>query len=313
MPIFLWYDTDMDILRIETFLTIVNAKSISKAAEALFVSQATVSQRLNALEEEVGFALLERSKGIRSIKLTPKGEQFILIAHKWMDLFNDMESQIGAEQKLPLAIGYTESMNIHLFSPFYKGLIRGEKGSVFNLTLRTERSTEIHKMIESRELDIGFVYSLHPNNNILITPLFFEPLFVIALCGDPDDTKTEYHPSELDPRFEIYTNWSADFQAWHQNFWNSSVSPYMVLDSEYTIIDYLDSDNLWAIVPKSVAVLSQKQNPQIKVYKLLEKPPRKSLLQNLTQAAQGKQKKYADAVFQSADGIHSRPDEFVFV
>ena len=263
----------MDISKIETFLTIVKAKSITKAADSLFVSQATVSQRLNALEEEVGFALLERSKGIRSIKLTPKGEQFILIAHKWMDLFNDMESQIGAEQRLPLAIGYTESMNIHLFSPFYKGLIRGEKGKVFNLTLRTERSTEIHKMIESRDLDIGFVYSLHPNNNILITPLFFEPLFVIALCGDPEDARTGYHPSELDPRCEIYTNWSDDFQAWHQNFWNSSIPPYMVLDSEYTIVDYLDAENLWAIVPKSVAVLSQKQNPEIKIYKLLEKPP----------------------------------------
>jgi DNA-binding transcriptional LysR family regulator len=263
----------MDILRIETFLTIVKAKSISKAADALFVSQATVSQRLNALEEEVGFPLLERSKGIRSIKLTPRGEQFILIAHKWMDLFNDMECQIAAEQKLPLAIGCTESMNIHLFSPFYKSLIRGEKGNAFDLTLRTERSTEIHKMIENRELDIGFVYSLHPNNNILITPFFFEPLFVIALSGDAEDARTEYHPSELDPRYEIYTNWSSDFQAWHQNFWNSFVSPYMVLDSEYTIIDYLDSEALWAIVPKSVAVLSKKSNPDIKVYKLLEKPP----------------------------------------
>lgn len=263
----------MDILKIETFLTIVKAKSISKAANSLFVSQATVSQRLNALEEEVGFALLERSKGIRSIKLTPKGEKFILIAHKWMDLFNEMETQIGAEQKLSLAVGYTESMNIHLFSPLYKSLIHGEKGILFDLSLRTERSTEIHKMIESRELDLGFVYSLHPSNNILITPLYFEPLSVISLRSEYDEAKTEYHPSELDRRYEIYTNWSSDFQAWHQNFWNSSISPYMVLDSEYTIIDYLDSDKVWAIVPKSVALLLNKYNPDIRVYKLLEKPP----------------------------------------
>jgi DNA-binding transcriptional LysR family regulator len=263
----------MDMLKIKTFLTIIKANSISKAADALFLSQATVSQRLNALEEEIGFALLERSKGIRSIKLTPKGEQFLLIAHKWMDLFNDMESQIVAEQKLPLAIGYTESMNIHLLSPFYKSLVRGEKGTAFSLTLRTERSTEIHKMVENRELDIGFVYSLHPSSNILITPFFFEPLFVMTLCSDPKEAKTEYHPSELDPRHEIYTNWSSDFQAWHQHFWSSFTSPYIVLDSEYTIVDYLDSENLWAIVPKSVAVLSEKSNSAIRIYKLLEKPP----------------------------------------
>lgn len=47
----------------------------------------------------------------------------------------------------------------------------------------------------------------------------------------------------------------------------------MVLDSEYIILDYLDSDKLWAIVPKSVALLVNKLNPDIGIYKLLENPP----------------------------------------
>lgn len=268
----------MYMLKIETFLTIVRAKSISKAAELLFVSQGTVSQRLIALEEEVGFVLIERSKGIRSIKLTPKGEKFTLIAHQLMDLFNDVSVQIGMEEKLPLALGYTESMSIHLFSPFYKRLIRGEGSVSFDLTLRTERSTEIHKMVESRELDTGFVYSLHPNNNLLITPLYFEPLFVITLghnqeSHDQKDEEVIFHPSQLDARGEIYTRWSGDFQAWHQTHWRLSGSPYMVLDSEYTIMDYLDAKELWAIVPKSVAVLTQKLNPQVRICKLLANPP----------------------------------------
>lgn len=263
----------MDILRIETFLAIVKAKSISRAANLLFLSQATVSQRLSALEEELGFALLERSKGVRSIKLTPKGEKFILVAYKLMDLYDDIESQVNSEQKLPLSAGYTESINIHVFSPLYKSLIRGEKGMVFDLQLRTERSTEIHKMIENRELDIGFVYSLHSSNNILITPLFHERLCVIRLRPNGAETKKEYHPSELDRKHEIYSNWSGDFQAWHQNFWNSSIPPYMMLDSEYSVIDYLDSDNLWAIVPESVANAAKKINPFVQSSILLEKPP----------------------------------------
>lgn len=263
----------MDIIRIETFLAIINSKNISRAADALFVSQATVSQRLSALESEIGFLLIERGKGVRTVKLTPKGEQFATIAHKLMDLYNDIESDIGAAYKLPLALGYTESMNIHLFSPFYKSLIRGERGKTFDLTLRTERSTEIHKMVESRELDLGIVYSLHPNSNIIISPLFFEPLYIISRRSNSNDTKTEYLPSELDPRHEIYTNWSNDFQAWHQFNWRSSHAPYIILDSEYTIADYLDAEELWAIVPKSVADLSNKSDPNIKVFKLLKNPP----------------------------------------
>lgn len=104
-------------------------------------------------------------------------------------------------------------------------------------------------------------------------PHFRGCLHVISLRGGRKDEKTEYHPSELDPKYEIYTNWSNDFQAWHQNFWNYSISPYMVLDSEYIILDYLDSDKLWAIVPKSVALLVNKLNPDIGIYKLLENPP----------------------------------------
>ena len=263
----------MDILKIQTFLAIVKFKNISKAADSLFIAQATASQRLSALEETVGFTLIERNRGTRSVELTSKGEQFIIIAHKWMDLFSDMKSQLNAEQKLHLAIGYTESMNIHLFTPFYKSLIHNDKGPDFDLILKTERSTEIHKMIENRELDVGFVYSLHPNSNILITPLFFEPLYVISLSSSYGDHEMELNPSELDRHCEIYTNWSKDFQAWHQNYWDSSITPYMILDSEYIIIDYLDSERLWAIVPWSVAALSQKQNPLIKISKLTVSPP----------------------------------------
>ena len=45
----------MDLSEIETFLTIVNTKSITKTADILFLSQPTVSHRLKALEKELGF------------------------------------------------------------------------------------------------------------------------------------------------------------------------------------------------------------------------------------------------------------------
>lgn len=302
----------MDILKIETFLAIVKLKSISKAADSLFVSQATVSQRLNSLEEIVGFPLIERSKGARSIELTPHGERFVHIAHKWMDLFNDMKSQMAAERKLRLSVGYTESMIIHLFAPFYRSLINNENSTQFDLVLRTERSTEIHKMIVGRELDVGFVYSLHPDSNILTVPLFSEPLVVISL-SNYGDGKAGLHPSQLDERHEIYTKWSVDFQAWHQNNWSSSISPYMTLDSEYTIVDYLDPDGLWAIVPTSVAILSKKQNPNIMIYDLLGKPPSR-ICYKITHRLPRESRKNTLEIFSKlmADFIRSHTDLSLF-
>ena len=63
----------MNLAEIETFLTIVNTKSITKTADLLFLSQPTVSHRLTSLENELGFSLVIRNKGHKQVELTPKG------------------------------------------------------------------------------------------------------------------------------------------------------------------------------------------------------------------------------------------------
>ena len=45
----------MNLAEIETFLTIVNTRSITRTADLLFLSQPTVSHRLTSLENELGF------------------------------------------------------------------------------------------------------------------------------------------------------------------------------------------------------------------------------------------------------------------
>ena len=62
----------MDLSEIETFLTIVNTKSITKTADILFLSQPTVSHRLKSLEKELGFPLIVRKKGFKNVELTSK-------------------------------------------------------------------------------------------------------------------------------------------------------------------------------------------------------------------------------------------------
>ena len=47
--------------------------SFTEAAEELFVTQGAVSQRIKALEQELGFALFDRR--VRGLALTPKGER----------------------------------------------------------------------------------------------------------------------------------------------------------------------------------------------------------------------------------------------
>ena len=68
----------MNLAEIETFLTIVNTKSITRTADLLFLSQPTVSHRLTSLENELGFPLVIRQKGHKQVELTAKGTDFII-------------------------------------------------------------------------------------------------------------------------------------------------------------------------------------------------------------------------------------------
>ena len=58
---------------IEAFLSICQHKSISKAAEALYIGQSSLSTRLKTLEETLGTPLLLRGKGKREVTLTAQG------------------------------------------------------------------------------------------------------------------------------------------------------------------------------------------------------------------------------------------------
>ena len=67
----------MNTSEIEAFLAVVRSGNISKASKQLFISQSTISQRIKSLETKLEVRLIERSKGVTSIKLSHDGETFL--------------------------------------------------------------------------------------------------------------------------------------------------------------------------------------------------------------------------------------------
>jgi len=62
----------MELRYLEIFCKVVELKSFSKAAEALFLTQPTISNHIKALEDEVGIQLLDRLG--RNVTPTKAGE-----------------------------------------------------------------------------------------------------------------------------------------------------------------------------------------------------------------------------------------------
>ena len=61
----------MDIRVLRYFLTVAREESFSRAAEALYLSQPTLSRQIRDMEEELGATLFVRSN--RSVTLTREG------------------------------------------------------------------------------------------------------------------------------------------------------------------------------------------------------------------------------------------------
>ena len=60
--------------QIEAFVNVVRYKSFSKAADATFFTQPTISTHIRNLEKELGVKLLDRKS--RTVEMTPQGNQF---------------------------------------------------------------------------------------------------------------------------------------------------------------------------------------------------------------------------------------------
>ncbi len=79
--------------QIQTFLEVARQRSVSKAAERLFVTQPAVSMQIRQLEDAFGLALIEPTG--RNIKLTHAGEIFLTHATAAMRQFKDLEDQMA--------------------------------------------------------------------------------------------------------------------------------------------------------------------------------------------------------------------------
>jgi len=64
----------MDFKQIEAFINVVRYKSFSKAADATFFTQPTISTHIRNLEKELGVKLLDRKS--RIVEMTPQGAKF---------------------------------------------------------------------------------------------------------------------------------------------------------------------------------------------------------------------------------------------
>lgn len=274
----------MNYLEIEAFLAIIDTQSISKAAEKLYVSQSTISNRLNALENEIEEKLIIRAKGIKTIELTPKGKEFTAFANRYISFIKDLDKWKYNSSKYELKIGSPPSLNAYLLLDLYSKIIDTNYPLVLKIT--SHWNDTIYNLLESFSLDIGIVSRSFTSKNLITTPIFFEKMVMIS-NKQVSDYKQNINANSLNISDEIYLDWGPEFEMWHNHIWSPIEIPKLIVDLPNLIEYFLNIKDSWAIVPLSVAITIYKRgniqisdiNPYIPnrtIYKIVQREPNPS-------------------------------------
>lgn len=102
----------MNIMHLRYVMEIAKTKSISKAAENLFMSQPNLSRAIKELESSLKIEIFERSS--KGMILTSKGEEFLHYAKKILDEVDEIENLYAnpKEEKVNFSISVPRSSYI---------------------------------------------------------------------------------------------------------------------------------------------------------------------------------------------------------
>ena len=257
----------MDTEWIETFLTTAESGSISTAAQRLFLSQSTVSSRLAALEEELGYTLFDRARGKRVLELTEEGAYFLPLARSMADLKN--QAMHREDMPLILRIAAVYSMNYSFLPILYQRIMKNcpEAGC----RIITTACEEMYSLLGRRECDFCFSTLQLDRQEIRSRELFRQKIVVIMRDEHPRDIQT-IHPRDLDPRREILHHSEPALTQWHNYWWEGDCQRLQVC-STYLLAKMMEAEEenaCWALVP--VATARAMPYP-VQIYELTSPPP----------------------------------------
>ncbi|MBP2664512.1 MAG: transcriptional regulator, LysR family [Firmicutes bacterium] len=294
----------MNIDDIQAFLAVVANQSLTKAAETLHLSQSTISHRLKNLEQELDLVLVERQKGLKTISLTPAGEDFILVAEKWIHLWLETHS-LKSRTSLSLAIGSVDSVSTYLLPNIYQQIIN--QRPTMRLHIYTKNSPELYDLLEQRTIDIAFVVQERINKNIELSPFFAEPMVILRLALPEHQSVQSIHPQQLNPSDELYHDWFPSYQIWHNKWWDPLIPPHIQVSNGPMVLPLLRTPQQWAIVPVSIAQ-SAAATHKYTIQKLIDPPPDR-ICYKVTHKFAKSSTKEALAIFESfAAGLHKQFD-----
>lgn len=146
----------MDTQTLQTFLMLAEHRNFTKAADALFVAQSTVTNRIAELEREVGKPLFDRNK--RKVTLNKEGEAFLFYARRILELQSAGIQEVNSLKKYQetFRIGTTNTIYECYLFPLIQEYMKEHPHHAVKVTIG--HSGDLLQAVQDHLLDVAYSY-----------------------------------------------------------------------------------------------------------------------------------------------------------
>jgi DNA-binding transcriptional LysR family regulator len=172
----------MNIENIEAFIYVHHLGSFHRAAEVLYLTQPSVTARIQSLEKELNAKLFHRNG--RNITLTEQGKHFLPYAYHILKTYKEakdhLKQEIFDQSELNLACSLSVSIYIipELLATFRKQFP--------NVSVRvfTGHSSQVLNMVTNKKVDFGIARSV--SNSLVENDLWYvDPISLVVPPNHP--------------------------------------------------------------------------------------------------------------------------------
>jgi DNA-binding transcriptional LysR family regulator len=174
----------MDMKHLETFCKVAETGSFSRAGEAIYLTQPTVSGHIASLEQHVGLKLFDRLG--RRVALTNGGQIFYRYAKEILRLRNEALNAVSEFSHLVkgrITIGGS-TIPGEYFLPRVMGRFQKEAPGI-SISLVIADSQQIIDMLRAGEIEVGVVGMRFDGEGVEAYPLFRDRVIICASAQHP--------------------------------------------------------------------------------------------------------------------------------
>ncbi len=169
----------MDFKQIEAFINVAKFRSFSKAAEAIFLSQPTISAHIASLEQELNMPLFDRHG--KDVKLTKAGTLFLEYALNLINIRNtaitslsDFDNKINGILSIASSTTPCRFILPSLVKSFY------DNYSEVNFSIEEASTKSVVDKVLSGDADIGMVGEIITDSRLSYTKIADDRLVLIS-------------------------------------------------------------------------------------------------------------------------------------